>query len=731
MFVVVLMLTLVGLTAAGASLFTVWSRPRPVASAPREPDDPVRKAAPKEQRPGKETRSVVPDHPGPTGEDEGLAQRVLAAVNAQRRLAGRPELTLDPEQSAGCREHARYLEKNASRPDLDPHDQEPGFPGATPAGRKVAPSASVAWSEPVAAVNAWLAAPAHRAFLLEPSLRTVGFGFARMEARKWVSVFDWLGGRREERAPSGEVRAVVFPSPRQVDVPLAFPGNEVPDPLPHAKNKVAGYPVTATFPARAAVPSVEAWLEDETGGETPVWLSTPTRPANEAFARAQQNTVCLFAREPLRPRTRYVVLIQAEGVSSGGGKRGGDWSRVWSFTTASASEVNRKPYGRAVERLNFFRKAAGLGPVHLDLERSRACLAHARYLARHLDRTPSVRPNEELPDLPGFTEEGQSVAKRSAVRIGGGTGPVDAVDWLMASVLNRHLVLNPTMASLGLGAALHAPRGWVWVVHLAAQRSSGDGPLATVYPGDGQTNVPLYLGRELGELVAGQPKEAAAGFAVTANFFPGQRLTDVSASLADAEGREVACWLSTPEKPLENTGNYNQIILVPKKPLAPATRYTARFRAKVAGRPWTRAWSFRTTDPERYGKEVERILLDRVNRVREAAGLAKVTLDEGLSNGCRQHARYAARHLEHARLRGLGIHEQDPGLPGASAAGAKAGKASIIAVLSDPADSVDNWLATLYHRVPILEPELKRVGYGQVPHPTRGWVTVLDTGSGK
>ena len=35
------------------------------------------------------------------------------------------------------------------------------------------------------------------------------------------------------------------------------------------------------------------------------------------------------------------------------------------------------------------------------------------------------------------------------------------------------------------------------------------------------------------------------------------------------------------------------------------------------------------------------------------------------------------------------------------------------------------------HRIPLMNPGLKRIGYGQRQHPTRGWVTVLDSGSGR
>ena len=48
-----------------------------------------------------------------------------------------------------------------------------------------------------------------------------------------------------------------------------------------------------------------------------------------------------------------------------------------------------------------------------------------------------------------------------------------------------------------------------------------------------------------------------------------------------------------------------------------------------------------------------------------------------------------------------------------------------------PAGSVEGWMATLYHRVPLLSPGLKRIGYGQELHPLRGWVTVMELSSSR
>ncbi|MFO0927283.1 MAG: hypothetical protein U0736_09615 [Gemmataceae bacterium] len=100
-------------------------------------------------------------------------------------------------------------------------------------------------------------------------------------------------------------------------------------------------------------------MEDEAGHEVPVWFSSPSQPANDQYARTQQNTVCLFARETLRPGMRYVVRLEARVQNR-------DWTRSWSFTTAGPAVLHRRIYDRATARLNHFRTAAGLDPVTLD-----------------------------------------------------------------------------------------------------------------------------------------------------------------------------------------------------------------------------------------------------------------------------------------------------------------------------------------------------------------------------
>ncbi|MFO0927284.1 MAG: CAP domain-containing protein [Gemmataceae bacterium] len=269
------------------------------------------------------------------------------------------------------------------------------------------------------------------------------------------------------------------------------------------------------------------------------------------------------------------------------------------------------------------------------------------------------------------------------------------------------------------------------MINLPTVRCDGDGPAAILYPGNKQTDVPLVFGREIQSMLPDQAKDAVAGFGITANFFPHRQVRQATARLIDPDGNPVEAWLSTPEKQLPGTGSYRQILLVPKRPLRPAAAYRVEMSAEVDGEPWREQWTFTTTDPQRFAESVQTAMLEQVNRVRTAAGLPVVTLDDTLSEGCRKHAAYVIKNLDAPSVQGLGIHDEDPKLPGYSKDGQRAGQNGVIAIISDPLDSVDNWMATLYHRIPLLDPRLKRIGYGQRQHPFRGWVTVLDAGTGK
>ena len=232
-------------------------------------------------------------------------------------------------------------------------------------------------------------AAAHRSLLLHPERKTLALGFARhtKSGDDWVTVLD-LQRSGAAQKPDG---AVLVPASRQTGVPLAFPGNEIPDPLPHTKDKLTGFPITATFPARLPVTrrGRPAGGRGRPGGDRLVLVAAAA--GQQALARLQQNTLCLFATAPLAAGGAMSCAL------TGAGRRQGLVAHLELQHDPARRRPIRPLYRRAIARFNEVRKLAGLKPVRLDETTSKACRAHASYLARHLDRTPGPRLDDERP----------------------------------------------------------------------------------------------------------------------------------------------------------------------------------------------------------------------------------------------------------------------------------------------------------------------------------------------
>ncbi|MBA2544870.1 MAG: CAP domain-containing protein [Deltaproteobacteria bacterium] len=121
-----------------------------------------------------------------------------------------------------------------------------------------------------------------------------------------------------------------------------------------------------------------------------------------------------------------------------------------------------------------------------------------------------------------------------------------------------------------------------------------------------------------------------------------------------------------------------------------------------------------------------------VDRYRAAVGLPAVTLDPVLSKGCMEHAEYMRLNKDGEAMRGLNAHQQRPSLPGATPEGAKCGKAAdLFPGVSDLEVAVDGWMAGLYHRRPILDPTLAKIGVGYSKLPDGSYMAALMFVDGK
>lgn len=119
---------------------------------------------------------------------------------------------------------------------------------------------------------------------------------------------------------------------------------------------------------------------------------------------------------------------------------------------------------------------------------------------------------------------------------------------------------------------------------------------------------------------------------------------------------------------------------------------------------------YRVSRPDRPPPRVEDVVL-AINQRRVQAGLQVVRPVPGLSKGCDLHALYLTKN----EARGLSGHEEDPKGVGYTDEGARAGKRSVISPFppqETPVEAVESLMATLYHRVALLQPALVEIGVG-------------------
>jgi cysteine-rich secretory family protein len=123
-------------------------------------------------------------------------------------------------------------------------------------------------------------------------------------------------------------------------------------------------------------------------------------------------------------------------------------------------------------------------------------------------------------------------------------------------------------------------------------------------------------------------------------------------------------------------------------------------------------------------------VVDRINVHRKAAGLEPVAIDPVLSKGCAAHAAYLVTNVDHPSTQGLGLHSEDPKLPGYTKEGERAGKASVIFLGREGDQAVDGWMASFFHRIPLLQSRLRKIGYGVARGGPAKVTVVLDATNG-
>ena len=264
----------------------------------------------------------------------------LDTVNRYRRLAGLTPVTSSAVIHQAALAHAFYTFFNGALPsirDLGIHKEEStgqGYTGDNVLSRAQHfgyPQRSMAEvithrTEPAGAVTDWIDSVYHRFPLLRADLVELGYGDAYLGPMT-VQVMDMS---YREKATG---RIILYPAANQVSVPVAFNGNEIPDPAPNASYPI-GYPVTATFDRNATVTIGAFHLRDPSGTDLPGISLPPSAETENSFA--------YMANVPLKAGTTYT----ADLTYTLNGKAG---HTVWKFTTVLGASPTPQSQTAATE----------------------------------------------------------------------------------------------------------------------------------------------------------------------------------------------------------------------------------------------------------------------------------------------------------------------------------------------------------------------------------------------
>ncbi len=300
------------------------------------------------------------------------------------------------------------------------------------------------------------------------------------------------------------------------------------------------------------------------------------------------------------------------------------------LTTSVLQAKAEPPDEQALRLLNHYRQLAGLTPVKLDRKLSAGCMEHANYMLQNqgTDAMVGLNPHTQRSSLPGASAAGAACAKAADLfpRV---SDLGVAIDVWMAGMYHRRPMLDPQLERIGVGYA-RLPDGMLTAAlrFENARRRAGTWPVA--YPADKQTDVPLDYGAEFPNPI---PNQGTGGYAITLQFPPFDKVTDVTAKLTDAKGNPVQFFLSDPEHPATSFGQFGLICLIPKLSLQAQNAYIIRIDATWNGKPGTWTWSFSTVSLRGIEASDDRAVAGAINVAKSGPRHSRFRRDEERRDG--------------------------------------------------------------------------------------------------
>lgn len=296
----------------------------------------------------------------------GSVYAPLQRVNMLRAWAGLPPVTEDAALSKGAWLHARYMSEN----NWIGHSEDTKNRWYSSAGAKAGAAGNCALGiYGTDAIDSWARGPFHAIGMIDPLLKTVGFGtYVSSSTGRPAAVLDILTGRTGTSASY----PVMWPGQGAVVDMGSYTGGETPDPLKGiGYTTPSGLPLIVQFGTGSATPLVtNSYLRrvNPDGSRTDLdhkWISELTYinadENSQTLGRSLLNArdaVIVVPKLPLLPGV-YEVLVDTTPFA---GKA--EWTfRVLkpTFTTISVKPTDPKSYGATMKASGTLREGSATG----------------------------------------------------------------------------------------------------------------------------------------------------------------------------------------------------------------------------------------------------------------------------------------------------------------------------------------------------------------------------------
>ncbi|MHA7965442.1 stalk domain-containing protein [Paenibacillus sp. CAU 1782] len=292
--------------------------------------------------PGRATISVQSGHsnqetefyvrvpvPSPTTDKNLLEQfdKGLQYVNNIRIVLGLMPLTTSKNLHLAAQAHADYMRVNGFNEEHFESEGKSNYFGKSVTSRfhyaGYDSFISNGWdgevmtlglSDPIRSLMSLIDAPLHRMPLLDPVFRDIGI--AVNSTGQYKNTVADLGVLRIDE---DDLQPIVhYPYKEQIDVPISWTNNEIPNPLARFPDapKIVGYPITISGSSakQKQLDVVSAMITDASGTAVDYYLTTGSG-------------VILTPKKPLSPGTQYTVSFSGQYEDEP------LYEQTWSFTT--------------------------------------------------------------------------------------------------------------------------------------------------------------------------------------------------------------------------------------------------------------------------------------------------------------------------------------------------------------------------------------------------------------